>query len=324
MASRARSVVVIAFDRISLFHLSVPGIVFRDEGPGELAARYQVRICAGEPGRKTLRTSAGIGIAVDAGLGAIAKADIVIVPSWRDVDEPAPPALLRAIRRAHSRGATVVGLCLGAFVVAETGILDGRRATTHWHGMSAFVRRFPAVEIEPDVLYVDHDDVITSAGSAAGIDCCLHLLRRQHGAELANRVARRLVVPPHRQGGQAQYIERPLAGATGDLRLDGVLDWVRRHLDAELDVDMLASRAAMSRRSFTRHFRQRTGTSVTQWILDQRLALAQRLLETGDAPVEHVAAAAGFGSSASLREHFSSAFATNPSAWRRQFRGRLP
>lgn len=317
----ARTVAVAAFERISLFHLSVPGVVFDEDVPGRAADRYRVRICSGEPERKVLRTSGRIALAVDAGPAAIARADVVVVPSWRGVEEPAPPALLDALLRAHRRGATIVGLCLGAFVVAETGLLDGRRATTHWAGASAFARRFPAVRIEPDVLYVDEGDVVTSAGTAAGIDCCLHLVRRHHGAEVANQVARRLVVPPHRQGGQAQYIAQPLPAATGDARFDEVLDWVRGHLADALDVDTLAARAAMSRRSFTRHFRERTGTSATQWILEQRLALAQRLLETGDEPVERVATAAGFGSSVSLRQHFVAAFATNPTAWRRQFRG---
>lgn len=243
------------------------------------------------------------------------------MPSWRDVAERPPEPLLAALRRAHQRGATLLGLCLGAFVLAEAGLLDGRAATTHWYCAGELARRYPKIEVRADVLYVDEGSILTSAGSAAGIDCCLHLIRRQHGAELANHVARRLVVPPHRQGGQAQFIEQPLPAAEGAEKLASLLDWARVNLRRPLDVDVLAERAAMSRRSFTRHFRKHTGTSVTQWLVEQRLAYAQRVLETSDHSVDRVAELAGFGSPVSLRQHFAAAFATTPTAWRRQFRG---
>ncbi|RYE91888.1 MAG: helix-turn-helix domain-containing protein, partial [Myxococcales bacterium] len=311
-----------AFDGISPFHLSVPCIVFGEEVTGGTPARYRLAVCAVEPGR--LRTSAGFALDVRRGLASFAGADIVVVPSWREVDERPPEPLLEALRRAHRRGATIVGLCLGAFVLAHAGLLDGLEATTHWYGAAPFARRFPDVRLRPDVLYVDAGRVLTSAGSAAGIDCCLHLVRRQWGAEVASRVARHLVVAPHRQGGQAQFIELPLAAPAGEHRLGELLDWVRANLSQPLDVDALAARVAMSRRTFTRQFRRLTGTSVTPWLLEQRLQLAQRLLEASDQPVERVAEAAGFGSGASLRQHFAAAFATTPSAWRRQFRGPRP
>jgi transcriptional regulator GlxA family with amidase domain len=311
-------VAVVAFDGISPFHLSVPCMVFGPDmaGPGRPA--YRLTVCAAEPG--PLRTTAGFDIATSRGLAALAHADTVIVPSWRDPDEPPPAALLKALRAAHRRGARIVGLCLGAFVLAEAGLLDGRPATTHWALVPRFAARFPQVVLQPDVLYVDEGDVLTSAGTAAGIDCCLHLLRRDHGAEAAARVARRMVVAPHRQGGQAQYIERPVPQSRSDDRLAGVIAWALAHLEQPLALDTLAERAAMSRRNFTRHFRQATGATVKRWLLDQRLALAQRLLESTDGAIDEIAERAGFGSPVSLRQHFAAALNTSPSAYRRQFR----
>jgi transcriptional regulator GlxA family with amidase domain len=318
MHAGVRTVAVVAFNHISPFHLSVPCVVFDDEYSGPLAAHYRLRVCSVE--RATLRTTAGFELIVRRGLGTLARADIIIVPSWRDVAERPPASLLAALRRAHARGACIVGLCLGAYVLAEAGLLDGRGATTHWYCADDFARRFPRVQFQPDVLYVDEGNVLTSAGSAAGIDCCLHLVRRQHGVEIANQVARRLVVAGHRQGGQAQYLAQPLP-LDGGNPLAALLDWASAHLHEPLGVDVLARRAAMSRRSFTRHFRQLTGTSVTRWLVDQRIALAQRLLETSDHPIDRVAEAAGFGSPASLRQHFGAAYAMTPSKWRREFRG---
>jgi transcriptional regulator GlxA family with amidase domain len=214
----------------------------------------------------------------------------------------------------------VVALCLGAFPVAEAGLLDGRAATTHWAAAGELARRYPKVKVDAEVLYVDEGDVLSSAGVAAGIDCCLHLLRRLCGADAANAVARRLVVAPHRQGGQAQFIERPLPVSPSDGRLARVLEWVGRHLDVQHDLDTLAGRAAMSRRNFTRHFRQATGMSFKQWLLEQRLQHARTLLEGSDVPVELVAQQAGFGSALSLRQHFRATLQTSPAAYRRQFR----
>lgn len=216
----------------------------------------------------------------------------------------------------------LVGLCLGAFVLADAGLLDGRRAATHWIGAGLLAQRFSQVTLEPDVLYVDAGPVVTSAGTAAGVDCCLHVVRRLCGADAAARIARRMVVPPHRQGGQAQYIEQPVPARAEPGPLQRALDWATGHLDLPHSLDTLAARAAMSRRSFTRHFRRHTGTTVSQWLLGQRLALAQRLLETTDQPVERIAERAGFGTPLSMRQHFAAAFDTTPSAYRREFRGR--
>jgi transcriptional regulator GlxA family with amidase domain len=311
-------VAVVAFDGISPFHLSVPCLVFGEERDRDGRHRYRLEVCAASPG--TLRTNAGFALRVARGLAALRTADLVIVPSWHDALAPAPPALLRALRAAHRRGARIVGLCLGAFVLAEAGLLDGRRATTHWQLVPEFRRRHPAVELQPEVLYVDEGDVVTSAGTAAGLDCCLHLLRRDHGADAANRAARRMVVAPHRQGGQAQYIEQPVRQAPERDRLSPLLQWMVAHLHEAQTLDVLAERALMSRRNFTRRFREATGATVHAWLKHQRLALAQRLLEQGQHPIEDVAAQAGFGSAVSLRQHFAAAFRVSPSAYRRQFR----
>ncbi len=313
-------IAVVAFDRISPFHLSVPCLVFGEARAALGLPAFDLRVCAGEAG--ALRATSGFGIAPSHSLSALARADIVIVPTWRDPAEPPPPALLKALRRAHARGARIVGLCLGSFVLAAAGLLDGRRATTHWRWAAELAERYPAIEVDSDVLYVDEGDIVTAAGVAAGLDCCLHLVRQLCGAELANRLARQLVVAPHRQGGQAQFIEQPLARTPGDERIAAVLAWAAAHLDQAHTVDTLAARAAMSRRSFTRHVREATGTSVLQWLLGQRLALAQRLLETTARPLELVAASAGFGSALSLRQHFRKALATSPSAYRALYRRR--
>lgn len=313
----AETIAVVAFDGISPFHLSVPCMVFGEDRTETGAPRFRMRVCAPEPG--PLQTNAGFELVVPHGLEAIRRAQIVVVPSWRDDGSPAPPALIRALQAAHRRGATVVGLCLGAFVLAEAGLLDGRPATTHWNLATAFAKQYPKVKLQPEVLYVDDGDVLTSAGTAAGIDCCLHLLRVRYGAETANRAARRMVVAPHRQGGQAQYIQQPMPATAERDRLAPLLEWLGKHLDVPHELDNLAQRALMSRRTFTRRFRESTGTTVGQWIQNQRLALAQRLLETTDHPVERIATGAGFGSAVSLRKHFASAFKVSPTAYRRQF-----
>jgi transcriptional regulator GlxA family with amidase domain len=308
-------VTVVAFDGISPFHLSVPCIVFGDAMGGD--SPFEVVVCAAEPA--PLRTTAGFSLSDLAPLSAMKKADAIIVPSWRDVNERPPERLLKALRDAHARGAQIVGLCLGAHVLAEAGLLDGRRATTHWEYANDMAARFAAADIDPNVLYVEDGTVLTSAGTAAGIDACLHLVRRRLGAEAANRLARRLVVPPHREGGQAQFIEQPLPSTAGGTRLAQLIDAVRTRLDQPHTLDSLASEASMSRRTFTRHFKALTGTTVQSWLLAERLALSQRLLEQTDQSVERIAEMAGFGSVVSLRHHFRRGLGVSPTTWRRSF-----
>lgn len=311
------TIVTIAFDRISPFHLSAPCIVFGDRHPGVPA--FDFAVCAAEPG--PLSTTAGFALIVEQGLEALAAADIIIVPSWRAPAERAPEPLLNALIAAHRRGARIVGLCLGAYVLAQAGLLDGRAATTHWAYAEDFAGRHPKVKVNPDVLYLEDGNILTSAGTAAAIDCCLYLLRQQLGGDIANSVARRLVVPPHRQGGQAQFVAQPVPQDAGDTRLSGLLDWMRANLGQTLTLDALAERAMMSRRTFTRRFHQLTGSAVGEWLQGERLALAQRLLESTGNSVETIAGLAGFGSSVSLRLHFRSAFGLSPNAWRQAFRG---
>lgn len=318
-------IAVLAFDQISPFHLAVPSLVFeaRDAHEEPDSPPFVLQVCAVDPDAQgRIRTTAGYAIQPEHGLEAAADAQVLVVPSWRSPEESAPDALCATVRAAHARGATVVGLCLGAFVLAQAGILDGRRATTHWLGTQAMARLHPAVRLEPDVLYVEEDQgrIVTSAGTAAGLDCCLHLLRRWHGAALANRVARRLVVSPHRLGGQAQFIEQPMHEDRGGDRLSELMAWVCAHLAQPHTLDSVAARAAMSRRQFSRRFREVSGTSFLDWLLTQRLGHAQRLLEAHTA-VEAVATAAGFGSAVSLRQHFKRAFQLSPSAYRRMFTG---
>src|SRR5688572_1160267 len=259
-AAAMETVAVLAFDGISPFHLSVPCMVFGEDRTETGQPRFRLRVCAIEPG--VLQTSAGFSLTVQHGLQPLRQAQIVVVPSWGDACPPAPPALLRALQAAHRRGATIVGLCVGAFVLAEAGLLDGRPATTHWNFADAFARQYPKVRLQPEVLYVDDGDVLTSAGTAAGIDCCLHVLRMRYGAEAANRAARRMVVAPHRQGGQAQYIQQPVRAAPERDRLAPLLEWLGGQLQRPHTLDALAQRALMSRRTFTRRFREATGTTV--------------------------------------------------------------
>jgi transcriptional regulator GlxA family with amidase domain len=319
-AAVPRIIAVVAFDGISPFQLAVPGLVFGEDRRELGVPRFDFRVCA--IAHRTLRTSVGFAIHASHDLSALRRADVVIMPAWHAVSETPPAPLLDALRAAHRRGATVVGLCTGAFALAAAGLLDGRRATTHWHWAPAFAERFPSVDLDPSVLYVDDDRVVTSAGIAAGLDCCLHLLRQWCGAEVANRVARRLVLAPHRRGGQAQFIEQPLPPPGPDARLQNLLTWLLRHIGQRHELDALARRVAMSRRTFTRQFQKTTGTSVLQWLTHQRLALAARLLETTERPVESIAGDAGFGSAVSLRQHFGARYGVSPVAYRRQYRPR--
>ncbi|CAL9578500.1 HTH-type transcriptional regulator CdhR [Streptomyces sp. enrichment culture] len=268
-----------------------------------------------------VRTNTGFSLQVEHGLERLETADLIAVPAGASyVSREFPPELLDALRRGVARGARVLSVCSGVFVLAAAGLLDGRRAAVHWKHAEDLGRRHPHLTVEPDVLYVDEDPVITSAGTAAGIDACLHLVRKEQGPEVANKIARRMVVPPHRDGGQAQYIERPLPRSGGDT-VSGVLVWMEQHLDEEVTVEQLAARAHMSPRTFARRFRQETGTTPYRWILRQRVLLAQRLLEATDETVDAIAGRTGFGDAAALRHHFVRTVGTTPQAYRRAFRG---
>jgi transcriptional regulator GlxA family with amidase domain len=306
-------VVVLALADVVAFDLSTPAQVFGNE-PG----RYAFTACGIRAGR--VPTTTGFALDVPRGLDAVAEADTVLVPGLRPVRWPPPTEVLAALLAAHARGARVASICTGAFVLAEAGLLDGRRATTHWEHAAQLAERHPAVTVDPGVLYVDEGDVLTSAGVAAGIDLCLHLVRSDHGAEVANAVARRIVVAPHRDGGQAQFVETPLPPA-GERGLAPTRTWAAQRLREPLTVAAMARHAACSERTFARRFRAETGTTPLQWLLGQRVLHARRLLEATDLAVEDVADASGFGTAASLRSHFRRETATTPLAYRRTFRG---
>ena len=306
-------VAVLALPDVVAFDLATPAQVFGNE-PG----RYVFSACGARAGR--VPTTTGFAIDVPHGLEVLALADTVLVPGLRPAQWPPPPAVLDALRAAHARGARVASICTGAFVLAHAGLLDGRRATTHWAHAEALAERYPAVTIDPGVLYVDEGDVLTSAGVAAGIDLCLHLVRRDHGAEVANAVARRIVAAPNRDGGQAQFVDTPLPPAEGR-GLAPTRAWAAQRLREPLTVAAMARHAACSERTFARRFRAETGTTPLQWLLLQRVLHARRLLEATDMAVEDVAGHAGFGTAASLRSHFRRATATTPLAYRRTFRG---
>ncbi|GAA1799482.1 GlxA family transcriptional regulator [Leucobacter iarius] len=317
----APSVAVVAFDGISPFHLSVPSLVLGPESPPGESEPWPIEICAERPG--PLRTSAEFTIDVPHGLEALERADIVIVPWWGDPSTPAPGVVVAAIRAAHERGAMIVGLCLGVFPVADAGVLDGHRATTHWKWADTFRARFPLVKLDPAALYVDEETVLTGAGASAGIDTCLHLLATRNGQGVANRVARRIVAPPHRRGGQAQFIEQPTIAETDD-PVGRACEWAIAHLDAALSIDTLATRAHLSRSTFTRYFRKRTGTTVARWVAQQRVIRARELLESSDLPIEAIADACGFTSAAILREHFRAELDTTPAGYREAFQAAEP
>jgi AraC family transcriptional regulator, transcriptional activator FtrA len=308
------SVALAVADGTPLFELAAACEVFGVDR--ELTSSwYDFKIC----GQDDAEVGGWLRAGIRHGLDALAEADTVLVPSCRDVAEPPPQALVDAVRAAHRGGARVASLCTGAFVLAEAGLLDGRRATTHWAHSTLLRERYPAVCVDANVLYVDEGDVLTSAGKAAGMDLCLHLVRADHGAAVANALARSLVVPPHRPGGQAQFI--PAAVTHGrNSPLAGLMAWALERLDQPLTVRDLAREAGMSSRNLARHFNMAAGTSPLRWLLIQRVRRAQELLETSDLSVEQVASRTGMGTATTLRRHFSHHLGVPPETYRRTFR----
>jgi transcriptional regulator GlxA family with amidase domain len=318
VASRAsQCIAVVVFDGVSL------GIMSFAFGVFDMAAHYgalpglDVRLVCGEPDGALL--GGGLSFPVPYDLGTVREADLIIVPNWRDPHEAPPAPLLAAMRAAHAAGARVAGLCSGAFVLAAAGLLDGRPATTHWAAADLLAGMYPKVRVRASDLYVDDGDVLTAGGGAAGIDLGLHLLRSDHGAEVANRLARFMVMPPHRAGGQSQYIESPVPQPDEDDPVGEAMSWALEHLDQVLPVNLLARRARMSRRNFDRRFREITGTAPATWLTHQRVLRAQRLLESTCLPVEQIARDCGFSSAAALRPHFRRFVGIAPAAYRGAF-----
>ncbi|UXY29818.1 helix-turn-helix domain-containing protein [Streptomyces sp. HUAS TT20] len=315
-----RNVATVLLDGVHPFELGVVCEVFGLDRSDEGLPAYDFAVVSAEGPALGTHVD-GLTVSTPYGLDRLEEADLIAVPaSDTNVGRDYPPELLAALCRAVDRGARVLSVCSGVFVLGAAGLLDGRRCAAHWRHADALARRFPRTRVEPDVLYVDEDPVITSAGTAAGIDACLHIVRKEQGPEVANKIARRMVVPPHRDGGQAQFIERPLPRDSCDT-VGEVLVWMERHLDEEVTVEQLAARALMAPRTFARRFQQETGTTPYRWILRQRVLLAQELLEGTDETVDAVAARTGFGTAAALRHQFVRALGTTPNAYRRAFRG---
>ncbi len=318
-----RRVAILAVDVVSPFELSVACEVFAIDRTQQGIPAWDAVVCGAADGvtGASIRTSAGFSLQTPYGLDRVETADLVVLPSWPGrIARPAEP-ILAALRRAADRGAWLISFCTGAFALGHAGLLDGRRATTHWMYAEEFRQTFPAVRLDPDVLYVVDGPVLTSAGTAAAIDLSLHVVRLMDGPEVANAIARRMVVPPHRDGGQAQFVEHPMPPDEGRPLTD-LLDWMAGHLDQELSVEELAARVHMSARTFARRFRGETGATPHHWLTGQRVLHAQRLLETTNFGVDRIAAECGLGSAATLRHHFAGRVGISPQRYRERFRCR--
>lgn len=310
-------VVALAYDRMGTFEFGCTTEVFALSRPEIDGPWYRFAVCAVEPG--PLRATGGIRVDAPHALDMLDTADTIVVPGWRDPDEPPPEALLARLRAAHERGARVCSICSGAFVLGWAGLLDGRRATTHWRLTARLQDLFPNVQIEPDALYVDEGRILTSAGSAAGLDMLLHLVARDRGGKVANQVAQRLVMPPHRHGGQAQIVSRPVP-PDEQRRLSALMDWMRAHLHEPHTLDSMASQAAMSKRTLQRQFLDATGLSPYEWLIRERVVLARQFLEAPHSPLSSVGERTGFGSEQSFRRHFRRIAGLSPSDYRRALR----
>jgi transcriptional regulator GlxA family with amidase domain len=314
------TVVVLALQGAIPFDLAIPFQVFGDAATAIGEPLYQVSLAARRRG--PLTTSEGFSIIVPRGLSALAPADTIVVIGSEPPGAGTDDDVLSALRRAKRRGVRLLSICTGAFVLAEAGLLDGRKATTHWRYCEDFGRRYPRVSLDRAVLFVEEGELMTSAGAAAGIDLCLHVVARDYGADVANRAARRTVSAPHRSGGQAQFIETPLP-TVPERGLDACRQWALEHLAERITLSRLARQAVMSPRTFLRHFKAETGTTPQQWLIEQRVSLARRLLEQTDLPIDEVARRSGFGSAQTLRLHFRKVLKLSPTVYRGGFRHRI-
>jgi transcriptional regulator GlxA family with amidase domain len=309
-------VVALALEQLVLLDLAAPAHVF-----GQWGGEHYGFVLAGAR-KGPVMTSSGFAVDVQAGLEALARAQTIVVPGYMGAASPPPEPVVRALQRASRRGVRLMSICTGAFALAHAGLLDGRPATTHWDSTEIFAAHFPAVRLDPGVLYVDDGAILTSAGVAAGLDLCLHVVRRDHGAQVASHIARHTVVAPHREGGQAQFIEHPLEAApNGSPRLDATREWALERLAQPLTVAELARHACVSPRTFARRFRSETGVSPYQWLVVQRVRRAQELLEGHERSVDEIARVCGFTDPAALRYHFRRVVGTTPTAYRRTYGG---
>jgi len=318
-ASRRHLVVALAYDGLATFEFGCAVELFALDRPELGVNWYDFAVCSAERG--VLRAAGGIEVRVPQSLELLDRADTIVIPGWRDTDEVPPPRLLRKIRAAFARGARLCTICSGVFVLAAAGILTGRTVTTHWRYAQKLAERYPGVTVEPNALYVDTGQILTSAGSAAGLDMLLHLVRRDYGARVGNLVAQRLVIPPHREGGQAQYLPRPLPSDERN-RLSKLIDWVRTHPAQPHTLASLARRASMSPRTLQRQFRDTVGYAPYEWLVRERVSLAKDLLQAGGQTLHRVAESVGFRSQETFRRHFRRVAGTSPASYRRQFAAR--
>jgi AraC family transcriptional regulator, transcriptional activator FtrA len=309
-------VAAVAYDRLCTFEFGCTVELFALPRPELDVPWYEFAVCAAERG--PIRATGGIAVQVSHSLRLLDRADTIVIPGWRDAEEAPPPDLLRKLRQAYDRGARLCSICSGVFVLAAAGVLTGKRATTHWKYVERLAARYPDILVEANALYVDEGKVLTSAGSAAGLDMLVHLVRKDFGPRVANQVAQRLVIPPHREGGQAQFVPRPVS-ADERGRLTKLLDWIRAHLSSEHTIESLAEQAAMSPRTLQREFKSATGLAPYAWIVRERIERAKELLETGRLPAQRIAERVGMGSAESLRHHFRLRVGTTPAQYRARF-----
>lgn len=309
-------VVTVAFDGLPTFEFGIAVELFALPRP-EFPWWYQFKVCSIEKG--DVRATGGITLSGCGGISLLAQADTIVVPGWRGVGNPVPEKLLTALRRAHARGARLISFCSGAFVLAAAGLLDGKRAATHWKYAESLAANYPQIVVDRDVLYVDEGAILTSAGSAAAIDLCLHVIRKDHGAETANAVARRLVVSPHREGGQSQFIKTTVSPEFERNPITDLMAWLRQHLSDDFSIAQLAKRAKMSERSFARQFKDSTGTTPHRWLLRERVMAAQSELEKSRRSIEEIACACGFGCATTFRHHFQRLVGISPRQYRSTF-----
>ncbi len=310
-------VVAVAYDGLCTFEFGVVVEMFGLPRPEMGDDWYKFAVASIEMGE--LRATGGVRVLADGGLDLFEQAGTIIMPGWRGVEHSVPEPLVQALQKAHAKGARILSICSGVFVLAAAGLLSGRRATTHWRYADLLTERYPDIEFAPNVLYVDEGNILTSAGSAAGIDLCLHLIRRDFGTEAANKVARRLVVAPHRDGGQAQFVEQAVPTAHEGVRLSPLLETMRNNIQKDFSIASLSKAAGMSTRTFLRRFEAATGTTPAKWLLSERLGKARDLLENSTLSIETIALHTGFGTAATLRHHFRQQLATTPTAYRDMF-----
>ncbi|SMB89009.1 transcriptional regulator, AraC family with amidase-like domain [Pasteurella testudinis DSM 23072] len=310
-------VVLYAYDRFNAFVFNAPQAIFHARYQGQKLFDVKTASLDGQ----AKQADVGLILPVDGGLDLLDTADMIVIAGWSDLAAVPDERLLAKLRQANAQGSQIVGLCYGTYALAYAGILDGRQAVTHWLAEQDFCRRFPQVRLDSNRLYLSDGNITTSAGAAAGLDCCLHLVRQRYGSKAANQLARTMVIPPHREGGQAQFIQQPMPKSTQDSQINQLLDYLREHLSEPHHIDALAARSHMSRSTFTRHFKHATGMSFAQWLIQARLARSQELLESSTLSVEQISAQTGFQNTAGFRQHFKQRFGVSPKQWRRVFGG---